>query len=388
MSVSEQAAAQLQAKLTVALDSLTKKNREFDHLNLQHAKEEQRLRTLFANYLMRMHIRSHKTKRCLMQLHLTALEMEESMAREQQRAASGEVVVYDERAMVNKATLRKLAHLYRKRPLHITAELDDKFTHDIKGKFFATLNNYQAVVRELDSLFLRNVALTKETLEYKQQAEEDRRERDKAVREAADKSERLDAVTREVEELRRRVGKMERDEEVRRKKEAARAVQARTEQYSKAFRGGVDVDEEKEVGASGDSPTPQSPLTVQPPNGLFLALSPSGGATHTLPSKRMTAGSGGLPALDGSVAPLSPKVAAHPLATPTHAKKSSKRSTASTRQLASINTKNSDSPRAADKLSPSPLSPVTPLSARSGRDDNKQGGSSLPAIASPRNAAR
>ena len=379
--------AQLQAKLSVAQDSLTKKNREIDHLNLQHNKEATHLRTLFAHYLMRLHVRSHKTKRILMQLHLTALEMEEVLAREEQRAASGEVQVYDEKHMVSKATLRKLAHLYRKRPLHITSELDDKFTHDIKGKFFYFLNNYQSVARENESLFLRNVALTKETLDYKQQAEDDRRERDKASKDAADKTERLEAVTREVEELRRKVSKMERDEEVRKKKEAARAVQARTEQYSKSFRGAgvaVDVSEEKESGNDSPlmSPTPREPTAV---TGLFVALSPSAVPS----SKRLTAGMGGLPALDVLPAPSSPKVASHPLATPTQTNKSSKRSTATARQLASINTKRTDSPRAADKLSPSPLSPATPSSAkeRSPRASGREV-SSLPAIVSPRAAQR
>lgn len=398
---------QLQAKLSIAQDSLTKKNREIDHLNTQHTKEATHLRTLFAHYLMRLHVRSHKTKRILMQLHLTALEFEESLAREEQRAASGsgDLQVYDDKHMVSKATLRKLAHLYRKRPLHITAELDDKFTHEIKGKFFYFLNNYQSVVRENETLFVRNVALTKETLEYKQQAEDDRKERDRAVKEATDKAERLDATTREVEELRRKVSKMERDEEIRKKKEATRAVQARTEQYSKSFRGlgvSVDVGEEKEAGSgvSGSdsplSPTPRSPTAAQSAAGLFLALSPSGASSS---SKRMTAGSGGLPALDMLVqAPPSPKVASHPLATPTHTNKSSKRNTANARQLASINTKRSDSPLAADRYAGSPLTPATPSSATSPkvvvRDDSKQssgssaGSSSLPAIVSPRGGKR
>ena len=383
--------AQLQAKLTFAQDSLLKKNREIDHLNLQHNKEATHLRTLFAHYLMRLHVRSHKTKRILMQLHLTALEMEESLTREEQRAATGngDVQVYDEKHMVSKATLRKLAHLYRKRPLHITAELDDKFTHDIKGKFFFFLNNYQSVARENETMFVRNVALAKETLEYKQQAEEDRKERDKAVKDATEKSERLDAITREVEDLRRKVSKMERDEEVRRKKEATRAVQARTEQYSKSFRGvgmSDDVSEEKEIalGVSGGdspvSPTPRSPTGLQASAGLFLSLSPSAAT-----AKRVTLGSGGLPALDMLPAPASPKVATHPLATPTHIHRSSKRNTANARQLASINTKRSDSPHTR-----SPLTPATPNSAKSPkaavRDDSKQ--SSLPSIVSPRAGKR
>ena len=398
---------QLQSRLSVAQDGITKKNREIDHINALHAKETTHLRTLFAHYLMRLHIRSHKTKRILMQLHLTAMEFEESMAREEQRAASGssEQQVYDEKQMVSKAALRKLAHLYRKRPLHITAELDDKFTHDIKAKFFYFLNNYQSVARENESLFLRNVALTKETLEYKQQADDDRRERDKAIKEAAERTERLDAVTREVDELRRKVSRMERDEEVRKKKEAARAMQARTEQYSKSFRGvTVDVSEEQKEGPTGVSgsdsplsPTPRSPTAVQASTGLFVAL-PS---NTTASSKRLTAGSGGLPALDALPAPLSPKVASHPLATPTHTK-SSKRNTATARQLASISTKRSDSPHAADRLARSPLTPATPGSARekspyaiSSRDDSSvqsgsssSGGSSLPAIVSPRGAKR
>ena len=396
--------AQLQSKLSVAQDSLTKKNREIDHLTLQHSKEAAHLRSLFAHYLLRLHVRSHKTKRILMQLHLTAMEMEESLAREEQRATtnSGELVVYDEKHMVSKTTLRKLAHLYRKRPLHITAELDDKFTHEIKGKFFYFLNNYQSVVRENESLFLRNVALTKETLDYKQQADDDRKERDRAVKDATDKAERLEAVTREADELRRRVSKMERDDELRRKKEAARAVQARTEQYSKGFRGvamTVDVGEEKE-GVSGSdsplSPTPRSPTLagLQASAGLLLALSPSASTS----SKRLTAGSGGLPSLE-VLPPPSPKVAPHPLATPTQTNKSGKRSTANARQLASINTKRSDSPRAADKLTASPLTPATPSSAKdkspkvSGREESKHSttggsGSSLPAIVSPRGGKR
>ena len=401
---------QLQAKLSTAQDTLTRKTREIDVLTLQHNKETTHLRTLFAHYLMRLHIRSHKTKRILMQLHLTALEMDESLVREEQRAAAAgstdHLQVYDEKAgMVSKTTLRKLAHLYRKRPLHITAELDDKFTHEIKTKFFYFLNNYQSLARENESLFLRNVALTKETLDYKQQAEDDRKERDKSNTIATEKTEKLDAATRELDELRKRVVKLEREDEIRKKKEAARAVAARTEQYSKAFRGvTVDVSEEKEPASGGggsDSPLSPTPRSVDgssssgggSSSALFV-LSPSAVAAGAL-TKRMTAGGSGLPSLE-AIMPQSPKVASntsHPLATPT---KSNKRNTANARQLASISTKRSNSPpprTTNERLMHSPLTPATPSSARdkspktTSKDDNG-GGSSLPAIVSPRGAKR
>ena len=187
------------------------------------------------------------------------------------------------------------AYLYRKRPLHIVTELDDRLTHEIKGKLFFFLNNYQSVARENEGLFSRNVALTKETLQHKTDAEDARRERDKFEAQAADALARCEAAELELDLLRRRLSKAERDDEVRRKKEAARALQLKTESYSKTFLKGLQVStepEEKQRGGDVDA-TPTSPYALTSPASprspaLSAALSPSVRgrtplASHTLP---------------------------------------------------------------------------------------------------------
>ena len=195
-----------------------------------------------------------------------------------------------------------VAHLYRKRPLLIVAELDERFTHDVKGRFFHFLNDYDAVCRENEALFLRNVQLTDEALEARTSAEEDRRGRERWEKEAREVSERCDAAERELEELRRRVGRMEREEEVRKRKEAARALQIRTEGYSRGFQKGGAVaapaltaaadaegeDREAEAEAVAFSPR-LSPGSPRSPAAFFASVPTSPrskplGSLHSLPS--------------------------------------------------------------------------------------------------------
>ena len=86
---SETDLASVAAKVTALQETVAKKNRELD----THARHSQHLRQLFANHLMRAHIRGHKQKRILMNLHLGAMEMQESLECEEQRRTAGDAAV-------------------------------------------------------------------------------------------------------------------------------------------------------------------------------------------------------------------------------------------------------------------------------------------------------
>ena len=294
------------------------------------------------------------------------------------------------------------AHLYRKRPLHIVGELDDRFSHEIKGKFYAFLNGYQAVARENESLFLRNVALTKETLEHRTAAEEDRRERERWQREAQQLSERCQGAERELEDLKRRVARQERDDDVRRRKEAARALHIKTELLSRSFvKNGAEA-EEKNAGDSAQ-PTlpsglgPASPASPRSPGAVFGPVSPSGrsralqAAADALPAlPQPTASRSAVPASPtrgGDVG--SPKGAASgdgfssPSRASTRKKRAAAVATAKGRQSGpgSGGEDGPDSPLTPTARSRSPY--ATALTVAVANDSAGGGGGTLPSILSP-----
>ena len=110
VSVPRAEEASVSAKVVALQESVAKKGRELDAATSSHAREAHALRSLLARYLLRVHVRSHKQKRILMNLHLGCMDMQESLQREEQRKASGDTapVVYDEKKMPSKNTLRKL----------------------------------------------------------------------------------------------------------------------------------------------------------------------------------------------------------------------------------------------------------------------------------------
>ena len=175
------------------------------------------------------------------------------------------------------------AHLYRKRTLQISTELDERLSGDVKQRFLVFLSRCQHVTRENEALFLRNVVLTKETLQYKTEADECRREKERCEKETRDMTHRCEAAERELDELKKRLSRQEREEEVRRRKEAARALQIKTENLSKSWLKGGQAPlslepEEKERGNNADVST--SPYTLQSPSSprspaFLLSQSPS-----------------------------------------------------------------------------------------------------------------
>ena len=113
----EHRSSDVAARLVAMQESMAKKSRELDAAHSSHARQALQLRTLFAHYLLRCHIRAHKQKRLLMNLHLTAMEMQETLDKEEKRRATHEhrqmssaaaAVVYDQNNLPSKGTLRRL----------------------------------------------------------------------------------------------------------------------------------------------------------------------------------------------------------------------------------------------------------------------------------------
>ena len=64
--------ASLTAKLTAIQETVARKNRELDSLQSSHQRQSQHLRQLFADHLLRLHMRGYKQKKLLMNLSLSA----------------------------------------------------------------------------------------------------------------------------------------------------------------------------------------------------------------------------------------------------------------------------------------------------------------------------
>jgi len=228
--------AHLTHRVSLLTDSLAKKDRQFDLLLISKDRQVDYIKTLHAHNMLRQHIRSCRTKRLLMSLHLTSMEMIECLKLEETRRINhSEGKVYDSQSQPSKNTLRKLASLYRKRPMLITSELDDLLTHEIKMKFFDFMNNYQSISKENESLFTRNVALTKDMIFYKEQSEKDKIKAEEYSLKLNEKNDLFEASQREVENLKKQIANMAKDEEIRKRKENAKNLQAKTQEYSKSF---------------------------------------------------------------------------------------------------------------------------------------------------------
>ena len=454
------------ARLLALQESVAKKGRELDAAHSSHQRQALHLRTLFAHHLMRSYVRAYKQRRLLMSLHLTAMEMQENLDKEEKRRAAHEHSqpsssssgVYDH-SQPSKATLRKLgqprthshsstcgarcclvsprchavhvcvlcvlrccvAHLYRKRPLLIVAELEERFTHDVKSRFFGFLADYAAVCRENEQLFLRNVQLAKDTLDANTQAEEDRKDKDRWEKEARDTGERCESAERELEELRRKVSRMEREEDMRKRKEAARALQIKTEGYSRAFQrgagaagaqSGADADSEEKEAEQMPSGSPLlSPASPRSPSPFFASVPTSPrskplGSLHSLPSLPAPPSRGDMAgAAAGELqVPPSPKTAtsaASPFASASSTRSSTNRGRLTTagssqRPIASARPLTSQklSATSSDDGLATPLSALSPSGGRSASrspyassiassDGASQSGGGLPSIASP-----